>query len=120
MIRIGSRENIVGDVGAEILRGVAPRCRCLHAGNRADKPALRNLPSAVDVALDIVWRALPSPGGAELHTAAGAAVHVGTLLARSRRIIAPEVVEAFVATVKLPVSACLRIKMVRDTVQGVR
>src|SRR3569833_785886 len=81
VVRVRRREDVVGDVGAHALRRVAPRRRRLHAADGANELALRNLPSAVDVALDVVGPALPRPRRVELYATTRTAVYDGALVA---------------------------------------
>ena len=97
VVGVSGSEDVVCDVAAHAVDIILPLDLCGHALDLAQKLALCEDLSCVNIALNIVLGALPGPCRAKLDTRAGGAVEVRALRARSGRVLAPEVVENFVA-----------------------
>ena len=81
MVGIGSREEIIGDVGTDIVALVAPLGHAGDAANVTDEPLGAELLAGVGVALDIVLAAGPVPVGVPRDAAAVDVVDVRALVA---------------------------------------
>lgn len=97
VVWVRSSEDVVCDVAAHAVDIILPLDLCGHALDLAHKLALGEDLSCVDIALNIVLGALPGPCRAKLDTRTGGSVEVGALRARGGSVLAPEVVENFVA-----------------------
>jgi hypothetical protein len=82
------REDVIRDVGAYTGR-VVPVDRRRHATDLADLAALGNLSTSVDITLDVIQSAMPSPGSAPSNTAVTCAVEVRALRSRAGEVLAP-------------------------------
>lgn len=97
MVRVSGSEDVVRDVAAHAVDVVFPLYLCGHALDVAEELALCEDLAGIHIALDVVLSALPRPSRAPLDARAGSAVKVGALRARGGSVLAPEVVQDFVA-----------------------
>jgi hypothetical protein len=100
VVGVGSREDVVGDVGADVAGLVVPGDAGGHALDVADLEALGELLAGVGVALDIVLAALPVPLGGPADARVGGPVNSGALAAGRGVVLAPVVVVELVAVAR--------------------
>lgn len=80
VIRVCRSEDIVGNVGSDVVRGVIrPLHARWHAPGSLDRNALRKLTPGIDVTLDIILCSLPRPFAAPPNTISGGALEIRAL-----------------------------------------
>jgi hypothetical protein len=97
MIRVGSREEIVGNVGANVGTAVGPSSSRLHVADGADDALGANLESRVGVRLDVVLAAGPGPVNVPSGAVAVGPVDVSALRTRAGTLTPAVVVELVAA-----------------------
>lgn len=97
MVWILRGKHIIRNIRADILRVVRPLNSGRHALHFTDYLALGQNPACVRITLHVILSALPSPLRAPFDAGAGGAVEIRALRAGGGGVLAPEVVEDFVA-----------------------
>jgi hypothetical protein len=97
VIGIRRCENVICNVAAHVVGVVFPFDRGRHALDLADQIAFVEDAACICIALDIILAAVPGPLGAPLDAGARCTVVVCALRPRSGSVLAPEVVQDFVA-----------------------
>lgn len=98
MVGVSSREEIVGNVGANVGAAVGPSSSRLHVADGADDALGANLESRVGVRLDVVLAARPGPVNVPSGAVAVGPVDVSALRTRAGTLT-PAVVAELVAAV---------------------
>jgi len=91
VVRVSGREDIIGDISADIAALVPPLSLRGHASDAADDLLARELPARVRVALHVIVAAGPVPLRVPGHARVQHLVHVRALAARTG-VLAPRVV----------------------------
>lgn len=97
MVGVGSREEIVGNVGANVGTAVGPSSSRLHVADGADDALGANLESRVGVRLDVVLAAGPGPVNVPSGPVAVGPVDVSALRTRAGTLTPAVVVELVAA-----------------------
>lgn len=100
MVRVSSREEIVGNVGANVGAAVGPSSSRLHVADGADDALGANLESRVGIRLDIVLATGPGPVNVPSGAVAVGPVDVSALRTRAGTLT-PAVVVELVAAVSV-------------------
>jgi hypothetical protein len=100
VVGVSSREDVVGDVGADVARLVVPGNAGGHALDVANLEALGELLAGVGVALDIVLAALPVPCSGPADARVRGPVDGRALAARGGVVLAPVVVVELVSVAR--------------------
>lgn len=74
MVWVGSGEDIICNIGTDILVVIVPCQRGPHAADGANLLALCDLPTQIGIGLHIVGRSFPCPGRVPLYAVVGSAV----------------------------------------------
>jgi hypothetical protein len=97
MVGVGSREKIIGNVGANVGTAVGPSSSRLHVADGAYKALGANLKSRVGVGLDVVLAAGPSPVNVPSGAVVVGPVNVSALRTRAGTLTPAVIVELIAA-----------------------
>ena len=93
MVGVGSSEEIVGNVGSDVVALVRPSSSGLHVGDLAHEGLVGDLKTSIGVSLDVVLTAGPVPVNVEAGTVAVGPVNVGASGTRAGGLSPAVVVE---------------------------
>ena len=98
MVGVGSSEEIVGNVGSDVVALVRPSSSGLHVGDLAHEGLVGDLKTSIGVSLDVVLTAGPRPVSLPRHATALCVEDEQTLITLAR-VLTPAVVVELVSAV---------------------